>query len=84
VAAIEFHDTAHWRYRKKKKTLGGEEEVLQGGALGPGIASTLGLFLLLVGRPGQRFARAEDEDPTAAGVASLGISHGRLFVGEKS
>jgi hypothetical protein len=51
--------------------------VLQGGALGPGIASTFGLFLLPAGRPGRRFAGAEDEDPTAAGVALLLLPRGR-------
>jgi hypothetical protein len=51
--------------------------VLQGGALGPGIASAFGLFLHLAGRPGRRFAGAEDEDPAAAGVALLLLPRGR-------
>jgi hypothetical protein len=44
---------------------------LQGGALEPGAAGeTLSLFLLPTGRPGRRFARADDDD-AIAGIAGL-------------
>jgi hypothetical protein len=45
--------------------------VIPGDALGPGVVQgTLGLFLLLTGRPGRRFTGTDDEDP-AASVAIL-------------
>jgi hypothetical protein len=39
-----------------------------GETIGPGVAPvTLGLFLLLGGRPGRRFAGTADDDPEVAG-----------------
>jgi hypothetical protein len=56
--------------QKNKKSLGGGDEALAEGALGPGAAEgTLGLFLLLAGRPGRCFTGAEDE----ATVASIEV-----------
>jgi hypothetical protein len=57
--------------QKNEKNLGGGEEALAEGALRPGAAdSTLGLFLLLAGRPGRRFTGADDE-ATAASIEAL-------------
>jgi hypothetical protein len=48
--------------QKKEYTLGGGEEALPEGALGPGAADeTLSLFLLPAERPGRRFTGADDE-----------------------
>jgi hypothetical protein len=55
--------------QKKEYTLGGGGEALWRGALGPGVVDeTLGLFLLPAGRPGRRFAGADDEATTAGTV----------------
>jgi hypothetical protein len=55
--------------QKKEKILGGAVGAAGVGALGLGAAPlTLGLFLLLGGRPGRRLTGAADEDPAAAGV----------------
>jgi hypothetical protein len=57
--------------QKNEKSLGGGEEALAEGALGPGAAEgTLGLFLLPAGRPGRRFTGADDE-ATAASIDAL-------------
>jgi hypothetical protein len=57
--------------QKNEKSLGGGEEALAEGALGPGAADgTLGLFLLPAGRPGCRFIGADDE-ATAASIEAL-------------
>jgi hypothetical protein len=57
--------------QKNEKSLGGGEEALAEGTLGPGAAdSTLGLFLLPAGRPGRRFTRADDE-ATATSIEAL-------------
>jgi hypothetical protein len=57
--------------QKKEYTLGGGGEALWRGALGPGVVDeTLGLFLLPAGRPGRRFAGADDE-ATIAGTVGL-------------
>jgi hypothetical protein len=56
--------------QKKEYTLGGGGEALAEGALGPGAADeTLGLFLLLSGRPGRCFTGADDEATAAVMVA---------------
>jgi hypothetical protein len=53
--------------QKNEKSLGGGEESLAEGALGPGAAEgTLGLFFLPARRPGRRFIRAEDEAAAAS------------------
>jgi hypothetical protein len=53
--------------QKNEKSLGGGEESLAEGALGPGVAEgTLGLSLLPAGRPGRRFTRAEDKAAAAS------------------
>jgi hypothetical protein len=58
--------------QKKEKILGGAVGATRaagGGALEPGAAlATLGLFLLLGGRPGRRLTREADDDPATAGV----------------
>jgi hypothetical protein len=57
--------------QKNEESLGGGEEALAEGALGPGAAEgTLGLFLLSAGRPGHRFTGADDE-ATAASIEAL-------------
>jgi hypothetical protein len=64
--------------QKNKKSLGGGEELLAEGALGPGAAEgTLGLFLLPAGRPGRRFTKAEDEAATASIEALLLLPRGQ-------
>ena len=57
--------------QKNEKSLGGGEEALAEGALGPGAADdTLGLFFLPAGRPGRRLTGADDE-ATAASIEAL-------------
>jgi hypothetical protein len=57
--------------QKNEKSLGGGEEALAEGALGPGAAEgTLGLLLLPAGRPGRCFTRADDK-ATAASIVAL-------------
>jgi hypothetical protein len=57
--------------QQNEKSLGGGEEALAEGALGPGaVDDTLGLFLLPAGRPGHRFTGADDE-ATAASIEAL-------------
>jgi hypothetical protein len=57
--------------QKNEKSLGGGEEALAEGALGPGAADgTLGLFLLLAERPGRCFTGADDE-VTATSIVAL-------------
>jgi hypothetical protein len=57
--------------QKNEKSLGGGDEALAEGALGPGITEgTLGLFLLPAGRPGRRFTGA-DKEATAALIEAL-------------
>jgi hypothetical protein len=64
--------------QKKEYTLGGGGEALPEGALGPGAADeTFDLFLLSAGRPGHRFARADDEATAAAAVALFLLPRGR-------
>jgi hypothetical protein len=63
--------------QKKENILGEAGEALGGGALGPGVALvTFGLFLLQGGRPGRRFAGADDDDPTAARVVLFLLPRG--------
>jgi hypothetical protein len=57
--------------QKNEKSLGGGEDMLAEGVLGPGAAKcTLGLFLLPAGRPGRRFTTADDE-ATKASIEAL-------------
>jgi hypothetical protein len=57
--------------QKNEKSLGGGEEALAEGALGPVAAKgTLGSFLLPAGRPGRRFNGANDK-ATAASIEAL-------------
>jgi hypothetical protein len=64
--------------QKNEKSLGGGEEALAEGALGPGAADgTLGLFLLPAERPRRRFTRAEDEATAASIEALFLLSRGR-------
>jgi hypothetical protein len=64
--------------QKNEKSLGGGEEALVEGALGPGaVDSTLDLFLLPVGRPGRRFTGADDEATTASIEALFLLPRGR-------
>jgi hypothetical protein len=57
--------------QKNEKSLGGGEEALVEGALGPGAAEgILGLFLLPAERPGRRFTGVDDE-ATAALIEAL-------------
>jgi hypothetical protein len=57
--------------QKNEKSLGGGEEALAEGELGPGAAEgTVGLFLLPAGWPGRRFTGADDE-VTAASIEAL-------------
>jgi hypothetical protein len=64
--------------QKKEYTLGGGGEALPEGALGPGAADeTFGLFLLSAGRPGHRFAWADDVATAAAAVALFLLPRGR-------
>jgi hypothetical protein len=64
--------------QKNEKSLGGGEDALAEGALGPGAAKgTLGLFLLPAGRPGRRFTGADDEATKASVEALFLLPRGR-------
>jgi hypothetical protein len=64
--------------QKNEKSLGGGEDALAEGALGPGAAKdTLGLFLLPTRRPGRRFTIADDEATKAAVEALFLLPRGR-------
>jgi hypothetical protein len=64
--------------QKNEKSLGGGEEALAEGALGPSAAEgTFGLFLLPAGRPGHRFTGADDEATAASIVALFLLPQGR-------
>jgi hypothetical protein len=64
--------------QKNEKSLGGGEELLAEGALGPGaVEGTLGLFLLPAGRPGRCFTIAEDEAAATSIEALFLLPRGR-------
>jgi hypothetical protein len=64
--------------QKNEKSLGGGEDALAEGALGPGAAKgTLGLFLLPAGWPWCRFTRADDEATKASVEALFLLPRGR-------
>jgi hypothetical protein len=64
--------------QKNEKSLGGGVDALAEAVLGPGAAkSTLGLFLLPVGRPRCRFTTADDEAAKASIEALFLLPRGR-------
>jgi hypothetical protein len=64
--------------QKKEQILGKEDKVSGEGALEPGAAEgALGLFLLLAGRPGHRFTRAEDGATAVAETILFLLPRGR-------
>jgi hypothetical protein len=64
--------------QKKEYTLGEGGEALGEGALGPGaVNGTLGLFLLLAGRPRRRFTGADNEATAAVILALFLLPRGR-------
>jgi hypothetical protein len=64
--------------QKNEKSLGGRDESLAEGALGPGATEgTLGLFLLPARRPRRRFTKAEDEAAVASIEALFLLPRGR-------
>jgi hypothetical protein len=65
--------------QKNEKSLGGGEEALAEGALGPGAAEgTLGLLSLPARWPGRRFTGADDEATAASIVPLFLLPGGRL------
>jgi hypothetical protein len=64
--------------QKKEYTLGGGEEALPEGALGPvAVGGTLGLFLLPTGRPGCHFTGVDDKASTVTIAALFLLLQGR-------